>query len=399
MREKRVVIAGAGKIGRGYLAEVFQTGGYHITFLVHNPEQTQALRSQGSYIIFRGNREETGIEEVRIAGYDAYCTVTERQECLQAMMQAPYVLLPIYPAACADFGRMLAEVINERAVKNPEQTMDLILCVNFMRATQQLRQAILPWLNPEALPFFEQKVGISETLVNRLSVEPTEEMRKKDPLSLSAGYGEALCIDGDAIKGELPQSPWIDVRDHLPARFVYKIWNINMQHFAVALYGSYFGYRYVREATANPYVEQCVRHMAKQEAVRGIGYECGMSDEELERRLGADHWVTWTNPASNDSVARVVADMRRKLSKEDRVIGPALACLKGGKLPFFISRIAALAMLYENPQDATCVELHAILEREGVRGVLREFSGLSEADPQERQLMELIEDQYMALCR
>lgn len=99
-----------------------------------------------------------------------------------------------------------------------------------------------------------------------------------------------------------------------------------------------------------------------------------MSDEELERRLGADHWVTWTNPASNDSVARVVADMRRKLSKEDRVIGPALACLKGGKLPFFISRIAALAMLYENPQDATCVELHAILEREGVRGVLREFS-------------------------
>ena len=88
MREKRVVIAGAGKIGRGYLAEVFQTGGYHITFLVHNPEQTQALRSQGSYIIFRGNREETGIEEVRIAGYDAYCTVTERQECLQAMMQA-----------------------------------------------------------------------------------------------------------------------------------------------------------------------------------------------------------------------------------------------------------------------------------------------------------------------
>lgn len=147
-------------------------------------------------------------------------------------------------------------------------------------------------------------MGISETLVNRLSVEPTEEMRKKDPLSLSAGYGEALCIDGDAIKGELPQSPWIDVRDHLPARFVYKIWNINMQHFAVALYGSYFGYRYVREATANPYVEQCVRHMAKQEAVRGIGYECGMSDEELERRLGADHWVTWTNPASNDSVAR-----------------------------------------------------------------------------------------------
>ena len=94
-----------------------------------------------------------------------------------------------------------------------DQTLDLILCVNFMRATQRLRQAILPGLKPEALDFFEQKVGISETLVNRLSVDPTEEMRKRDPLSLSAGYGEALCIDGEAIRGELPQSPWIDVRD------------------------------------------------------------------------------------------------------------------------------------------------------------------------------------------
>lgn len=144
MREKRVVIAGAGKIGRGYLAEVFQTGGYHITFLVHNQNRLRHCAAKAPISFFCGNREETGIEEVRIAGYDAYCTVTERQECLQAMMQAPYVLLPIYPAACADFGRMLAEVINERAVKNPEQTMDLILCVNFMRATQQLRQAILP---------------------------------------------------------------------------------------------------------------------------------------------------------------------------------------------------------------------------------------------------------------
>ena len=49
MREKEVVIAGAGKIGRGYLAELFQEGGYHLTFLVHNPKQTEALNRQGKY--------------------------------------------------------------------------------------------------------------------------------------------------------------------------------------------------------------------------------------------------------------------------------------------------------------------------------------------------------------
>ena len=222
---------------------------------------------------------------------------------------------------------------------------------------------------------------------------------KKDPLSLSAGYGEALCIDKEEIKGELPKSPWIEVRDHLPARFTYKIWSINMRHFAVALYGAYLGYTYVREATADPYVERCVRDMANREAVRGIGYEFKMTDKEVETRLGAGHWATWANPLSNDRFSRVVADMRRKLSKEDRVIGPALACLKGGKIPFFLARIAALAMYYQNDEDPTCVQLQEFLKKGGVINVLKEFSGLSEKEPLEKQLAELIEDQYIALDR
>ena len=129
----------------------------------------------------------------------------------------------------------------------------------------------------------------------------------------------------------------------------------------------------------------------------GLSRSGTLSDEEVVADFGGNPWPTWANPASNDGFARVVADMRRKLSKADRVIGPALACLKGGKIPFFLSSIAALAMLYENPQDPTCVELHQVLEQEGVAGVLREFSKLDETVPEERQLMELIEDQYIAL--
>ncbi len=82
MSKKEVVIAGAGKIGRGYLAEVFQEGGYHITFLMHRPEQAEALRKQGKYMIFRAGRDEQSVEEVNICGYDVYCTQTQKKRVL-----------------------------------------------------------------------------------------------------------------------------------------------------------------------------------------------------------------------------------------------------------------------------------------------------------------------------
>ncbi len=399
MNKREVVIAGAGKIGRGYLAELFQEGGYHLTFLVHNPEQTEALNRQGRYTIFRGSEDEKSVEEVVISNYDAFCTVTQQEECIKAMCNTNYVMLPIYPGACADLGKMLAEAINLRAQQQPEQTLDIYLCVNFLQATKTLRQCIEPFLVPSAMEYYRDKVGIIETLVGRLCVAPTPEMMKKDPLSISAGYGSALSADQEAIKGEVPPGVRIVLLDRLPARFTYKIWSTNMRHFGLSLYGDYLGYTYVREAANDEYVQKCVKDRANREAIHGVAAEFGLTDEEVSSDFGRDPWPTWANPASNDGFARVVADMRRKLSKSDRVIGPALACLKGGKIPYFLSAIAALAMIYDNPEDVTCVQLHNVLNKEGVFGVLREFSGLSEEIPQEKQLMELIEAQYIALNR
>ncbi len=86
----------------------------------------------------------------------------KKKECFDAMYDAPYILLPIYPLACADFGGILAEVINNRAEKKPDEPMDLILCVNFMRATQRLRESILPHLKSEAMTFFAGMSGLAK---------------------------------------------------------------------------------------------------------------------------------------------------------------------------------------------------------------------------------------------
>lgn len=241
-------------------------------------------------------------------------------------------------------------------------------------------------------------MGVIETLVGRLCVEPTAEMKARDPLSISAGYGSALRADADAVKGEVPPGVRIELQDRLPARFTYKIWTTNMRHFALSLYGDYLGYTYVREAAVDPYVQKCVREQAYDEAVLGVAAAYGLSAEEVRRDFGGDPW-----PDPGQIRLRTTA-----LPAWWRICGASCPATTGssarrwpawrvGISPSFWRASPALAMIYDNEEDASCRELHEVLDREGVFGVLREFSGLNEEVPRERQLMELIQAQYISL--
>ena len=113
--KNNAVIAGAGKIGRGYIAEMLKNGGFHIVFLVHSENQTRLMNERGSYIIFRADENDQDLEEVVIDDYDAYCTVTEEDRCVEAIVDSDVIFLPVYPKACPDFGRMIAKAINKVA--------------------------------------------------------------------------------------------------------------------------------------------------------------------------------------------------------------------------------------------------------------------------------------------
>ena len=47
MSKKQAIIWGAGKIGRGFLGEIFQDAGYHLTFVEYDMRLVEALRQAG----------------------------------------------------------------------------------------------------------------------------------------------------------------------------------------------------------------------------------------------------------------------------------------------------------------------------------------------------------------
>ena len=70
MRSKEVAIIGAGKIGRGFLADLFGRAGYHLIFINGSPKTIDKLNEQKQYTLFTTGPE--GTTRKIISGYEAY---------------------------------------------------------------------------------------------------------------------------------------------------------------------------------------------------------------------------------------------------------------------------------------------------------------------------------------
>jgi mannitol-1-phosphate 5-dehydrogenase len=95
-----------------------------------------------------------------------------------------------------------------------------------------------------------------------------------------------------------------------------------------------------------------------------------------------------------DTCARVAADPVRKLARRDRLTGPALGVIKGGRIPFFLSRAIACYFYYENEKDPGTKTVMDYLRENGIRKAVERFCELDLSDDVDRTLHELVVAQY-----
>ena len=279
MAKKEVVLIGAGKIGRGYIADLFNTAGYKLVFLEYAEGLVQKLRQQGYYTIFRSHDDRPGFDKAVIRGYDAYCTQTEYEQCINAIAATNYVTIHVFPMACESIGHMIGDAIKLRYKNGNSEPLDLLFCVNFVYPGEIFKKYILERLTPEEAAFMEEHVGFVESLVFRLGADPMPEMRQEDEISILSGDRDFLPV-GNEWKGQIPEGVKLVVRDNMPARLVYKIWAGNTSHLAKASFGQRRGYQWAWQSDEDPYVRKCAAFCAR-EASFGVAAEFGMQESEL----------------------------------------------------------------------------------------------------------------------
>jgi mannitol-1-phosphate 5-dehydrogenase len=376
MKGQTIVIWGAGRIGRGFVADLFHAAGYHLVFVDQSKELTERLRQEGRYTVVYAESAERQ-RKVVISGYEALATV-QAGESTAAVAAADLLALAVYPRAFEQVARQLVPGLLARRTDRPDTPLDILLCTNLVHAGPQFRAALQEALPLKAQSYAETQVGIVETLVIRISPDPPADLRVRDPLLVwTNGYPE-LPVDRHGFAGPIPPVPGLRLVDDMRAEEVRKLYTYNTFHAALAYLGALRGHTLIAECMADLAV-RVEAQGALDEASRALQAKHGFSAAEMAR--WTEGVVRYTdNPVLGDTVRRYGADPRRKLQREDRLVGPALLAYAHGIDPHHLIRAIAAALRFDEEGDPGAACVRQRVEALGVEEAVPELCGLTQAE-------------------
>jgi mannitol-1-phosphate 5-dehydrogenase len=87
----------------------------------------------------------------------------------------------------------------------------------------------------------------------------------------------------------------------------------------------------------------------------------------------------YTDATINDLIERNAADTRRKVGKDERLVGPALLCLNHGRMPYAYAKAIAAAYHYDGSADDGTKEVQRAIREEGLEGAVKKLSSIDES--------------------
>ncbi len=383
-----ILIWGAGKIGRGVAAEIFQGIGWHIVFARRNEEFVRKMREAGSYTIVTA---EKGKERTvtTISGYDVYAT-SETEALADAVVRADLIIVPVMWPQLAGAAQQLVPGLLRRRAARPDDTLDILSCANMVNSALHFGDSLRQAMPPESLDWLAQKVGIVETLAIQLAIDPpAEDMRPEDPAMIYTGGPGRLHVDVDAFKGPIPDAPGI-IKVHNPAtEGMLKLWLGNLGYEGLSYRGYLRGHEYVYQCAADPVVVADVQ-AAMREVAPALVLDGRISAEEAEARI-VNTPIRLNNPSSTDTIQRSGRDPRRKIGRNDRFMGPLLLARRY-QLPFiYLARAVAAVFFYDNANDPEAVWIQQRVGEIGLRAAIFEICGLQ---PDETDVVDAVLEQY-----
>jgi mannitol-1-phosphate 5-dehydrogenase len=384
---KKIMIWGAGKIGRGFVAEAFDRGGYELVFVDADEKLVSRLNEEGQYTLVKAPPKDEP-EILTIGGYTALHT-SETVKINGLVREVPYIAVVVFPKVFPALANSLAPGIEARAASG--KPLDIIICANTRGAAEAFKPHLEKELSEEARRFLSEKVGLAETVIMRVGVATPERFASYGDLTVTTSDFPYMPVDKRGFRGEFPDVPILKPMDGIEAEETRKFYTYNMVHAIYAYAGGMRGHNTVTEAAADPLVAAEV-DAALDEAARALDREYG---------FGADEMAEWnrkvvenlTNPLLEDSLERLGKDPIRKLGHSDRLVGPARLCKWHGILPYYLSKAIARAFFYDNSEDESARRLKAMIEERGISAVLTDVAGL-ERDP---ELVSMVHEQFVRL--
>ena len=372
---KKAVVYGSGKIGRGFIGKIFAESGYAVYFLDKVQQLVDDLNAAGQYtvrIVFNDRQDDSVIP---VAG--ALNSLTD--EALEAIAGCDLMATSVGANELANIAPVIARAATLR-MQRGGGPLDVILCENQLGADALMRGFIDGHLTAEQRAWTDANLGLVEASISRMVPPQDPALSGGDRLLLRVDPSSELPVDSTAFKGEIPALNGIIPYTPFEFYMMRKLFLNNGSHALCAYLGYEKGYEYIWQAFADP----DIRAAARASMVANAEALIAKYGEEVRPNVEGyieDLFRRFPNRALNDTVARVGADLARKLRRNDRIVGAALFALDQGVDPAPIVRGIVAALRFDLASDITAPRVQRDLREQGIGYVLEHYMGLKPDEP------------------
>lgn len=318
---KKLVLFGAGKIGRSFIGQLFARSGFEVVFVDVFEPVIRELNLRNEYnVVIKSAQPDMVIRVENVRGVWAKDEIKVAEELSDCDIAAISVGQKGLPQVIA----MVAKGLILRHNKFGRKPLDIILAENMRNAGTYVKDILTSALG-EAFPI-DDLVGLIETSIGKMVPIMPQEDQEKDLLLVYAESYNTLILDKKAFINPIPEVSGLAPKDNINAWVDRKSYIHNFGH-AVAAYAGFLAdpsVQYLSDVLKIPVVKEFTSSAMLQSAeILLKKYPGEFSLPDLTDHID-DLLHRFENRALGDTVYRVGCDLKRKLHRNDRILSPLM---------------------------------------------------------------------------
>jgi mannitol-1-phosphate 5-dehydrogenase len=361
---------GAGNIGRGFVGLLLHRAGYEVVFADVVDELIDGLKRTPRYRV-----KEVGLasrEEV-VDNYRAVNSRRDEPAVVDEIASADIVTTAVGPTVLKFIAPVIAAGLRQRP--GGAAPVAVMACENAVNATDVLAGHIREQVPDAEWPAVTARTVFANTAVDR--IVPAQS--GQDGLDVTVETYFEWAIERPPFGGQEPSIPDATWVDNLAPYIERKLFTVNTGHATTAYHGFARGISKLSDALADDAVRTAVEGVlaeTKQLLVAKHDFPAEAQQAYVDKIL-----QRFANPYLPDTVDRVGRQPLRKLSRSERLIGPAAELAERGIRPQYLLATVDAALSFDVPQDPESVELQHLLKTLPAAEATERITGLTPADP------------------
>jgi mannitol-1-phosphate 5-dehydrogenase len=359
-----IVIIGAGKTGRGFIARLVSLSKQPIVFIERDEVLIERLNSQAKYqISFFGGQRNT----LEIAGFNTYLSAST--SALNAMASAALIIVSVGVSNFDKIAPDLAKAIQKRLSEKKSMRLPIITAENAVDPAKKLTAAISSFKGSTNIKVFSEAFIVAESAIFCTTIE-----KEKNSLDIKSEDFDILPFDAKNIQKFLPKIYGFMGETEFNKVLKRKIYTYNCASACISYLGHIKGYTSYYQAASDDLIEMYLKQLyleVGEVLCKEYGYTKADQDAFAARSL-----YKFQDPEIEDSIERNARDVIRKLQPDERLAGPELLMEKYAIISKALPIVYAAALCYHHSGED---ELENLINSIGVEGIIKNISHIDPA--------------------